>query len=127
MARILNANHKAVTSEISLKLLNRFATEGNCFLLVILTAISRVYTTHCTPGTKRPSMEWRATGEAAPVKAKTRLSVVEVIMTIFGHAKAVMYVDFLLARSVLRTTLNFWVWLNRSIGPKSARFRSAAS
>ena len=46
-------------------------------------------------------MEWRAKGEATPVKAKTRLSAGKVLMTVFWDAKGVVYVDFLLERRTI--------------------------
>ena len=53
--RILNANHKAVRSEISQKLLDHFAAEGDSFLMRILTCDeSWVY--HYTPETKTSSI-----------------------------------------------------------------------
>ena len=91
-AKNSNANHMAVRCEISQKLLDRFAAEGDSFLMRILT-YNESWVHHYTLETTRSSMEWRAKGETPLVKAKTRLSVGKVLMTVFLETRVVVYVD----------------------------------
>ena len=47
------------------------------------------------PESKQPSKEWQKPGEAAPWKAKTRLSAGKVLATLFLNRRGILLVAFL--------------------------------
>lgn len=92
--RLLKAEQKTARLEICQRLLARYAEQGESFLKCIVTC-DETWVHHYTPESKQASMEWRKKEEAAPVKAKTRLSAGKVLSTVFWDYRGVLHVDFL--------------------------------
>ncbi|XP_039285350.1 uncharacterized protein LOC120351580 [Nilaparvata lugens] len=78
----------------------RFTEEGETFLSRIVTC-DETWVHHYTPESKQASMEWRKKGEAAPVKAKTRLSAGKVLSTIFFDRRGILLIVFLHERRTI--------------------------
>ncbi|CAK9818248.1 Protein GVQW3 [Anthophora plagiata] len=74
--RLLTAEQKLRRFQVCQELSARFSEEGDTFLNRIVTC-DEAWVHHYTPESKQASMEWRRKEEAAPVKAKTRLSAGE--------------------------------------------------
>lgn len=92
--RLLSPEHKQHRLEISQRHFNRFQREGDLFLNRIV-ACDETWVHHYTPESKQASMEWRRSGERAPIKAKTRLSAGKIMATVFFDRQGAFHVDFL--------------------------------
>lgn len=78
----------------------RFVEEGDAFLSRVVTC-DETWVSHYTPESKQASMEGREKGEAAPVKAKTRLSDGKVFSTVFFDQQGILLIEFLHERRTI--------------------------
>ncbi|XP_060822306.1 histone-lysine N-methyltransferase SETMAR-like [Bombus pascuorum] len=98
--RLLTAEQKLRRFQVCQELSARFSEEGDTFLNRIVTC-DETWVHHYTPESKQASMEWRRKEEAAPVKAKTRLSDGKVLATVFFDRRGVLHIDFLHERRTI--------------------------